>query len=180
MYVGHAGIALILKSRAPDVPIVPLTLACYGPDWIDAALMIPAPREGMAPYSHSLPALVIGAAVAGGLYAFIARRPGAMVLVLGWLLHWPADFLTGIKPIVGLSPLVGLDLYHLPLADVVLESALIIVACAVYGKAFARERRQRRLVIALALTLLVLQGTFDVVLSRIDPLPWNPSLAFAK
>jgi hypothetical protein len=180
VYVGHAGIALILKSRAPEVPIVPLALACYGPDWIDAALMIPGPREGMAPYSHSLPALVIGAAVAGGLYAFIARKPGAMVLVLGWLLHWPMDFLTGIKPVVGLRSLVGLDLYHLPLADVALESVVIVVACMIYARTFAKQRRQRGLVVALAITLLVIQVTFDVVLSRIDPQPWHPSLAFLE
>lgn len=180
MYLGHAGVALVLKSRAPRVPIVPLTLACYGPDWIDAALMIPTPREGMAPYSHSLPALAIGAVVAAGLYAAIARRPGAMVIFVAWLLHWPADLLTGLKPIVGLRPSIGLDLYHVAYADAALEVVVILVACVIYAQALAITRRQRAVVVGLAIALMALQCAFDVAFSRLDRQPWRPSLAFAR
>lgn len=159
--------------------MVPLALACYGPDWIDAALMIPHPREGMAPYSHSLPALFIGAALAGGLYTLLARRPGAMVVVVGWLLHWPADFLTGIKPVIGRIAPVGLDLYHLPFADFALESCLILLACTLHAKHVAGNRAQRAVVVVLAVTMLLLQGMFDVVLHRLDGRAWHPSLAIA-
>ena len=138
MYVGHAAIALALKSRSPRVPLLALTLACYGPDWVDAALMIPHPRAGMAPWSHSLPAVAIGALAAGAVYALFAQQPGATALIVGWLLHWPADFLTGLKPLVGLAPLVGLDLYHAPVADFALETACIVAACVLFSRSVAR------------------------------------------
>lgn len=180
MYLGHAAVALVLKSRAPQVPIVPLTIACYGPDWIDAALMIPAPREAMAPYSHSLPALAIGALLAGGLYGAVMRRPGAMLIMLAWLSHWPLDLITGLKPIIGVTPLIGLDLYHLPVADALLETAVIVMASVVYARALAPMRRQRAVVVGLAMTLVALQCGFDLVASRLDGRPWRPSLAFGK
>ena len=180
MYLGHAALALVIKARAPKVPIVPLTLACYGPDWIDAALMIPTPRAGMAPYSHSLPALVIGALMASGLYALITRRDGAMQILFGWLLHWPLDLLTGLKPIVGVEPLIGLDLYHAPFADALLETIVIAAACVVYARAAAPVRAQRKVVMALGVALVVAQLSFDVTLRRLDSLPWHPSLAFAR
>ncbi|CAN5187381.1 hypothetical protein BH09GEM1_BH09GEM1_21490 [soil metagenome] len=180
MYLGHAAVALVLKSRAPQVPIVPLTIACYGPDWIEAALMIPTPREGMSPYSHSLPALVVGAVVAAGLYALIARRPGAMMILIAWLSHWPLDLLTGLKPIVRLTPSIGLDLYHVPVADALLETVVIVIASVVYARALAPMRRQRAVVVGLAMALVTLQCTFDVVSSRLDGQPWRPSLAFEK
>jgi hypothetical protein len=47
VYVGHAAVALALKAREPRLPLIPLTLACFGPDWVEVALMFPAPREGM-------------------------------------------------------------------------------------------------------------------------------------
>lgn len=177
MYVGHAAIALVLRSRAPKVPIVPLALACYGPDWIDTLLMFPAPREGMAPYSHSLPSIVLGAMVAGGLYALLARRPGALMLMAGWLLHWPADVLTGRKPLIGLHPLVGLDLYHAAPFDFMLESVVVVVACVLYARATAHDRRQRMIVAALGVALIALQLAFDITVSHLDGLPWQPSLA---
>ena len=192
MYVGHAAIALALKSRAPRVALVPLALACYGPDWIDVALMIPRPREGMASYSHSLPAVIIGALVASGLYALVVRRPGATMLLTGWLLHWPADVLTGRKPLIGLHQLVGLDLYHVAPFDFAIESALVVGGCMLYWRATAQGRQhgeaqvrrfaqedkpRRRVVVALGVALILLQLGFDMTIARIDGLPWRPSLA---
>lgn len=180
MYIGHVAVALALKSYEPRIPMAPLALACYGPDWIEVALMIPHPREGMAPYTHSIPAVVIGAIVAALAYAVTARRPGALVILAGWLLHWPADFLTATKPIVGLQPLVGLDLYRLPLADFALETTAVLIGCALYARTFARSSRQRALVIALGTVLAVLQLGVDVVISTVDAGPWLPSLAATR
>ena len=180
MYLGHAALALVIKSRAPKVPIVPLTLACYGPDWIDAALMIPTPRAAMAPYSHSLPALVIGALAASGLYALVAGRPGATHILVGWLLHWPLDLLTGLKPLVGVEPMIGLDLYHVPWADALLETMVITAACVVYARALAPRKTQRRVAMVLGVVLVAGQLGFDLVLRRLDALPWHPSLAFVR
>jgi hypothetical protein len=175
VYAGHAAIALALKARRPEIPIIPLALACYGPDWIDALLMIPHPREGMAPYSHSLPAVAIGAAIAGALYSAFAKRPGGLMLIVGWLSHWPADYLTGVKPLFGTETRAGLDLYHLPWADPVLESVLIVIACLLYAWSQPEWRRSWRTVAVLATALIVLQLGFISSVGRLDGLPWNPA-----
>ena len=180
MYVGHAAIALAFKARDPRVPIVPLALACYGPDWLDVALMLPHPREGMAPFSHSIPAVIVGGLVASVLFAAVAKGPGAWLILLGWLSHWPADFFTGRKPIVGLAPLVGLDLYRVPLADLALESFVVLVGCALYARALAHTPGQRRLVLAMGTVLAVLQIGIDATITTADPTLWHPSLAEAR
>ncbi len=175
MYAGHAAIALALNARTRKVPIVPLALACYGPDWIDAALMIPHPREAMAAYSHSLPAVAIGAVLASALYAAIAKRPGAMLVLAAWLSHWPADYITGLKPLLGRTPLVGLDLYHLPWADPVLECTLIAVGCFLYARSLDQAQRRPRVLLAMGAALMVLQLGADAASSRLDGMPWKPA-----
>jgi hypothetical protein len=180
MYAGHAAIALIIKSRRPDVPMLPLALACYGPDFIDISLMIPHTRAGMGPYSHSIPAVLIGAAAAAICFAMTAGRPGAMAIFIGWLVHWPADVLTGIKPIINLHAVVGLDLYHLPPADAILEVVLILAAGWVYAQARVRERRQMRVVVVMAAVLIVLQVSFDFAIPVLDSSPWRPTFILAS
>ncbi|MBA3672937.1 MAG: hypothetical protein H0W68_13075 [Gemmatimonadaceae bacterium] len=177
MYVGHAGIALALKTGDPRVHLAPLVLACYGPDWIEFALMFPHTREGMAPYTHSIQAVIIGAVLAAALYAAITRRPGAMPILIGWLLHWPADFFTGHKPLTGLDDMIGLDLYHLPMADFALECAIVLAACMFYVWRFDMIGAQRRTMVYLALLLFALQGICSVTLSNLDDTPWTPLLA---
>ena len=180
MYVGHAAIALVLKSRVPDVPIVPLTLACYGPDFIELALMIPRTREGMAVYSHSLPAIFIGACIAAALFSLIARQPGGGVLFVGWFLHWPADFLTGTKPLTSLNNLVGLDLYHLPAVDFALEAALVLFGCVLYARRFAKNRAQRRVVAGLCVLLMSVQFGVLTRIVNMDGRDWKPLLAIRR
>ena len=180
MYAGHAAIALVLKARRPDVPMLPLVAACYGPDWVDVALMLPHTREGMASWSHSIPAVIIGAAVASALYGMLSHRAGAGAIFVAWILHWPADLLTGLKPVLGLDTLIGLDLYHLPYADFVLEVAVVGVCGALYARAVARERRQRWLVAALCALLIAAQAILDTGMAKLDPRIWAPSLASSE
>ena len=177
MYAGHAAIALVLKARDPRVPVIPLTLACYGPDWIDMVLMIPQARAGMAPYSHSIPAVVIGALTASGLYALLARRPGALSLLIGWLLHWPADLFTATKPIINMDWMVGLDLYHAPVADFLLETLVVVAACLYYMRRRAPERPQRRALTRLGGALILMHLAFITHIAMADPSAWRPSLA---
>jgi hypothetical protein len=176
VYSGHAAVALALSRREPRVPIVPLVLAAYGPDWLDLLLTFPAKRQDMAVYTHSLSAVLVGAALAGGVYA-ATRRPGARMLFLAWLLHWPADLFTGRKPVLFAQPLIGLDLYNLPMADFALESLAVAVGCAIYARRFAPRAELRRVVVILCAALIVLQGAVDVALSVVRRSEWMPSLA---
>jgi hypothetical protein len=176
VYIGHAAVALALKAREPRLPLIPLALACFGPDWVEVALMFPVKRAGMGIYTHSIPAVLVGAAAAGLAYAAF-RRPGAMLIAIGWLLHWPADLLTGRKPMYYGTPLVGLDLYSLPFVDFLLESLVVVVGCAMYARRFAPRGELRRVVVMLGTTLILLQGAVDVTLSVIRDSEWTPSLA---
>ncbi|MDB4914367.1 MAG: hypothetical protein JWM95_2011 [Gemmatimonadetes bacterium] len=177
MYAGHAAIALIIKARNRDVPMLPLVLACYGPDFLDILLMIPAPRPGTGPYSHSIPAVLLGGAIAAGLYAFFARRPGALAIFIGWIVHWPADAFTGVKPVTDLDSSIGFDLYHHFYADFALEALLTGLACWLYWRSLGREPQHRRPIIVLAAVLLALQAGFDVTLSELEREPESVSLA---
>ncbi|HET7188633.1 MAG TPA: hypothetical protein VFI52_10775, partial [Gemmatimonadaceae bacterium] len=122
MYAGHAAVALALKTRDPRVPMVPLVLACYGPDWLETVLGLWHGRNEMSLYTHYLPGLLAGALGAAALYAIVFRRPGGWTILAGWLLHWPADFFTAHKGLLSPTDRIGLDLYNLPLADCLLES----------------------------------------------------------
>ncbi|MEP6732631.1 MAG: hypothetical protein ABJE10_18450 [bacterium] len=177
MYVGHAAIALALKSRAPSVPIVPLALACYGPDWLEVGSMALNHHGQIAEYTHSIPAVIIGAAVASALYALIARRPGAAQILAGWLLHWPADYITGRKPVITGDTLIGLDLYRVPLADIAIETALVVIACVLYSRAVAKTSAHRRIVAMLGAALTASQFAMVYVGRQGSLMPWSPSLA---
>lgn len=176
MYAGHVAVALALKAREPRLPLIPLALACFGPDWAEVALMFPVPRAGMAIYTHSVPAVLLGAALAALLYTAL-RQPAPGYIALAWLLHWPADLLTGLKPVLTQEPLLGLDLYSLPAVDFVLESAAIVLGCVLYARRFGIRADVRRVVVILGITLVVLQGAVDVTLSVIRQSEWAPSLA---
>jgi DNA-directed RNA polymerase subunit RPC12/RpoP len=178
VYVGHAALALALKTREPRIPIAVLVLASFGPDWTEIVLgyAFGGGYSAMWAYAHFLPGVVAGAALAAGAYALFFRRPGASYVALAWLLHWPADFLTGRKPVFDLENRVGLDLYHRPVVDFAIEGALVVACCLLYARAFAPEARQRRWVAVMAAALLAMQGVLDYGL-RISSRPWNPSLA---
>ena len=179
MYVGHAAVALALKTREPRVPMAPLVLACYGPDWLEIVLGFWRGRGEMALYTHYLPGLLAGALAAAALYTMVFttvfHRPGGWVILSGWLLHWPADFFTAHKGLLSPTDRVGLDLYNLPAVDFALEVALVLVCCALYARTFAHSTTQRRWVALMAAALVGLQAMLDFGLVQARPI-WNPSL----
>jgi hypothetical protein len=181
VYAGHAAIALALKTREPRIPVGVLVLAAFGPDWAEIALgfAFGGGHAAMWAYAHFIPGVLLGAAIAAGAYALVFRRPGARYVALAWLLHWPADFLTGRKPLFDLQHRIGLDLYRRPAVDFVLEGGLVLLCCLLYARAFAPDRRQRRWVAVMAASLLALQGVMDYGLRNAN-LPWNPSLALRR
>jgi hypothetical protein len=179
VYAGHAALALALKAREPRLPIAPLALAAFGPDWVELALMLPRKHEGMAIYTHSIPAVVIGAALAAGLYAAF-RRPGVRLIFLAWLLHWPADLITGRKPLFDATPLVGLDLYKLPIVDFALESLAVVIGCSIYARRFTARAELRRTIVLLGAALILLQGAVDVALAVMRNSEWTPTLVLGR
>ena len=178
MYAGHAAVALALRWREPRLPIVPLVIASYGPDWVETALSATHPQGGLATYTHSIPSLLLGAAIVTALWR-LTGRPGATLLGVAWLLHWPADLLTGRKPLIFPTPLIGLDLYNLPLADFLLETLVVAIGCAIYARGVPRRAELRRTIVILGAALIALQGAVDVALLVMRNTEWEPSLASA-
>jgi membrane-bound metal-dependent hydrolase YbcI (DUF457 family) len=174
VYAGHAAVALALTRREPRLPIVPLVLAAFGPDWLDVLVTIPGHREGMAVLTHSIPAVLIGGGLAAALYA-ATRRPGARIIFLAWVLHWLADLVTGRKPLLLAQPQVGLYLYGSPVADFALESVLVVIGCVLYARAFPPRAELRRVVVILCATLIAMQAAVDVALSVMRDPGWTPS-----
>ena len=179
VYAGHAAVALALKTREPRVPMAVLVAACFGPDWVELFLGLFLGRGNGETYSHFIPGVLLGASAAALLYAVVFRRPGSRWVALGWLLHWPADFLTAHKPLVNPGHIVGLDFYNLPIVDFMIEATLVAGLAWLYARTFARERGQRRWVLASAVALLGLQGMLDFGLAHQPWRQWTPSLARA-
>jgi len=109
----------------------------------------------------------------------LTRRPGAWVLAVGWLLHWTADLFTGRKPFILPAPLIGFDLYNLPLADFLLEATVIAIGCAIYARGVPRRAELRRVIVITGAALVALQAAVDVALSVTRNTEWAPSLASA-
>ena len=126
--------------------------------------------------THSIPAVLIGASVAAALFA-ATRRPGGRTIFLAWLLHWPADLLTGRKPLLFGEQLVGLGLYGSPAVDFALESAVVIIGCALYARAFPSRGDLRRVIVILGAALIAIQAAVDVALSVMRDSEWTPSFA---
>jgi len=176
VYAGHAAVALALTRREPRPPISLLVLAAFGPDWLELLLMIPGQRGGTAVVTHSIPAVLIGGGLAAALHA-ATRRPGGWTILLAWLLHWPADLLTGRKPLLFAQPLIGLGLYRLPAVDFALESVVVVIGCALYARAFPSRGDLRRAIVILGAALIALQAAVDVALSVMRDPEWTPSFA---
>jgi len=141
VFVGHAALALLVKTRRPQIATALLIPVAFGPDWIQWAFQFfdMNNRE----LSHSLPAVfgyAIVAAVAYRLWGRASVRDAAAVAVL-WISHWPADFITGRKPTWPGGPSVGLLLYEHPFADIAVECLLTVLCWMAYRAALPAERR---------------------------------------
>lgn len=112
-----------------------LVAAAFGPDFLEWAFA--AFGHHNRALSHSIVAVALGALGAAAAYAMVGRRPAgdAGAVAVAWLSHWPADFLTGIKPTWPGGPNVGLNLYSSPGIDLAIESVLVVIAWIVYRRA---------------------------------------------
>lgn len=151
MYAGHAAIAVLVKTARPRIPMAVLVPVAFAPDWIEWFLQFRPESARMA--SHGLISIAIGAAVTGIVYWLGSRRPAdAAAIALLYISHWFADLITGLKPTWPGGPDVGLLLYNHPVADVAVESLVILIAAWRYQQMLSRASPARRY---LASTLIV-------------------------
>lgn len=168
MYVGHAGLAALLKGKRPRVPIALLVPVAFAPDWIDSFLHVV--HHPNAIVSHSLVSVGIGATVCGLLYWLWSRNAGdGLVVWLAYASHWPADFITGVKPTWPGGPVLGLGLYSRPGWDLAIESGLVVICWLVYRTSLPVQSRRRAIGLLIPLGLIGMQVVFEALQSPTFP-----------
>jgi len=142
VYAGHAALATLAKSYRSRVPMALLVPVAFGPDWI--AWLLDAIGYPNREISHSLVVVGIGASLISLAYYFAARDgKGALVVWLTYVSHWPADFITGLKPTWPGGPTVGLFLYARPFVDVTIEFTVIALCWIAYRRSIPAVARNR-------------------------------------
>ncbi|AHG90351.1 hypothetical protein J421_2814 [Gemmatirosa kalamazoonensis] len=169
MYVGHVGLALALGAHRRAPPLWLLVFAAQGCDWGDVVrgvLRVGYGDGGLSP--HSLPLVAAGAAVAALLATMITRRRGAgapaLLAAVAYASHWPADYLTGIKPTWPGGPWVGEMWYAFPGRDLVLEAAVVTYGWWLWRRSLRDPRGP--VPWALLAALLALQLVADLLMGR--------------
>jgi hypothetical protein len=126
--VGHAGVGIGAKWFAPRVPLWLLLCAAYAPDIIEVSLW-PFGIHNRE-LSHSLISVGLGATLLALLYSALRRDGrGAICLWCVYVLHWPADFITGTKPTWPGGPMVGLNLYDHHVLVWIVDIAVLLAGC---------------------------------------------------
>ncbi|HXT16250.1 MAG TPA: hypothetical protein VN706_11510 [Gemmatimonadaceae bacterium] len=162
MYAGHAALATLAKGRRPRIPIALLVPIAFAPDWIEWIADALGHHNRMI--SHSLVSVAIGATTVGVLYwIFTHSAADAFGVWLTYASHWPADFITGIKPTWPGGPMVGLMLYDHPMGDVVVESVLIVLCWLYYRRSLPIEARPRAIAWLIPFGLIGMQLAFGAI-----------------
>ena len=160
MFAGHAALALLAKAKRPRVAISLLVPVAFAPDLVE--LVGDALGHHNREISHSLVSVGIGATVVALVYWLVKRvAADAAVLWLTYVSHWPADYITGLKPTWPTGPMVGLLLYTRPVADACLESALVVVCWLAYRQSLPTARRRVGLLVV-PIALIAMQLAFDM------------------
>ena len=161
MYVGHAGVALGAKRYAPAVTLAALIFAAYLPDWVDAALCVSGRYHDAQMLSHSVPAVLVLALLAGAAQLRRTDRGAILVVVAVVISHVLLDYITGIKPTWPGGPLIGLQVYSTPILDFVVESAVIVTGWTLYRQTVPNAGRGFSSPNAMLIALLLMQAVVD-------------------
>lgn len=159
MLIGHAGIALLLRYRRPQIKLAWLLGAAFLPDLVRIPLELAVSPVNREMFSHSLPAVAaLGLAV--GAFGLLRGAPLAVALTLAIasLSHWPADVFTGCKPISIGYGWIGFFGYRHPIADLVVEGGLFLIGWKLLRRAddaSSLQLRWPKLIVALCLALQV-------------------------
>jgi membrane-bound metal-dependent hydrolase YbcI (DUF457 family) len=161
MYVGHLGAALGAKRIAPAVAMGTLVFATYLPDWVDAALCLTGRYHDAQMYSHSIPATVVLAVLAGATQLRRLDLRAALVVAAVVISHVVLDYITGIKPTWAGGPFIGLEIYRHPVVDFSIEAVVIVTGWAFYHRTLPAGLPKWNASTAMLIVLLVMQGGID-------------------
>ena len=172
MYLGHVGVALGAKGLRRDIALMVLLVATYAPDWVDAGLCVMGAYDPRGIFSHSFAAVTLLGAVAVMVYNRYTRDVAGSLLVAGVVLsHILLDLITGFKPTWPGGPMIGLGLYRHPIADLVLESAIILIGVVLYQRTLPSRSRPWIDVALMLGALLVMQTAITAIRALTVELP---------
>jgi membrane-bound metal-dependent hydrolase YbcI (DUF457 family) len=162
VYAGHAAIAALLKGKNPRVPIALLVPVAFGPDWIDSFGHVV--HRASTILSHSLVSVAIMATLCALAYGLWSKSAAdASTVWLAYALHWPADYITGVKPTWPTGPTVGLGLYARPGWDLVIESVIVVLCWLGYRRSLPTASRRRSIGLLVPLGLIGMQVVFEAL-----------------
>ena len=168
MYTGHVAIALAARGVRREVPLWVLILSAQACDWVELIVHPFTPRTDTEVYSHAYPFVVVAAlVVAASVWLWKRSIPAAITVLLVYLSHPAADYVTGNKPLWAGGPSVGLRFIERPASDFVIQGVVCVLGFAVYWRSLPRTRRRQLVSLTPLALLLVLQGISDLRLG------WN-------
>jgi len=74
--------------------------------------------------------------------------------------HWPADFITGLKPTWPGGPIVGLNVYSRPGLDFGIESVVVALCWIAYRRSLPAVARKRVVGLLVPVGLIAMQIAF--------------------
>jgi hypothetical protein len=159
MYAGHLGFALGAYSFRRTIPLWLILIASQLPDWLDAGMcMADVDRGPYGLYTHGIAAVAIGALAFGVLTWLLTRDVAGALIVAGTVAsHYLLDYFTGTKPTWSGGPIIGLYLYGKPLADLALETVVIVAGWLLYRRTLPSSVRNDGMVYATLFALIALQ-----------------------
>ncbi len=164
MITGHFGVAALARSALRE-PIKPwyfflLLGASVSPDVADVLYWLAGICSPYGLYSHTLHAVVLQAAVIGGVALLVSgSRPVALLFASVVMLHMPGDLITGRKLFAPGAEMMGLSLYQAPLWDWALELPILLLGWLVLRRN-GRGPSWATSVYALV-AMVLLQSAFD-------------------
>ena len=172
MYLGHVGIALGAKGLRADVPLLVLLVAAYSPDWIDSGLCVAGAYDPRGMVSHSLPAVAVIGAIVLTTYRLTRRDMISAAVVVGVVVsHMMLDWITGYKPTWPGGPMIGFMLYDHPVADLILESGLILSGALLYRRSLPARSKPWIDVAAMVGVLVCMQAAITIARALTVALP---------
>ncbi len=172
MYLGHVGVALGAKGVRRDIGFLLLLVATYAPDWIDSGLCLARAYDPRGMLSHSLPAVAVLCAIVLTTYRVKRGDMVSGLIVSGVVIsHMVLDWITGYKPTWPGGPMIGLRLYAHPIADLILESVVIIVGVVLYRRSLPARARPWIDVATMIGALVVMGAVITIARSLTVSLP---------
>ena len=200
MFIGHFGLALAAKKVAPRPSLGTLVLAAQLVDGVWPIFLLLGweqveIRQGITavtpllfvsyPYTHSLVAGTVWAALLAGCYYLLRRdRAGAGWIAALVLSHWVLDVIAHRPdvPVWPGGPKIGLGLWYSMPATLVVEFALFALGAWTYARVTrARDRLGHVLpwTFILVLALVYLMAVFGPPPPSVQVLAWSGLLGWA-